>query len=486
MAINRRECIRTTALGTASLALTPSFNHLLASPNRSTFPHRFVFIRKSNGNVPKYCTLPSFSAEERKKDEQKEAFEVGLDKHELPGWLRVLEGHRENMTLLHGISMAVSGGGHYSFSGCMGAYKAGRNVLSGIKRATADFELARLFPSPFGHVEVSLASGAGQVQFRSGIVSGFSAPAAHQRNYCYADPQTAYDELFKSVTNTAAVDADNKLLDYLHEQEGKRLTGLNGQERVKISGHVDSIQAIRERNAKVAGLADVIARNLPTIDKIHADGGPNATLVEKQSAFTDVIAAALIAGLTNVVTYTIDDLGTPITTLPGNKNKIDIHRLGHNAGSDQELRDIIKASHMDQVHSLVTRLKAAPEGNGTMFDNTTIIYLPETGAGHHGPDTEAPMVVMTGRNSKLDIAGRYIRLPFHGTEGHQTLSNWYTTLLNAYGNPIEHYGDLDLELPRKKLVPGLSPRPFAIESWNLSVGKFEKGLVAIATTARFA
>ena len=91
------------------------------------------------------------------------------------------------------------------------------------------------------------------------------------------------------------------------------------------------------------------------------------------------------------------------------------------------------------------------EGKGTMFDNTTIIYMPETGAGHHGPDNEAPMVIMSGGNSKLDIAGRYIRLPFHGTEGHRTLSNWYTTLLNAYGNPVEHYGDLDLEMSRRKL-----------------------------------
>ena len=61
------------------------------------------------------------------------------------------------------------------------------------------------------------------------------------------------------------------------------------------------------------------------------------------------------------------------------------------------------------------------------------------------------MVVMSGRKSKLDIAGRYIRLPFHATEGHQTLGNWYTTLLNAYGNPIPHYGDLDLVMTRKKM-----------------------------------
>ena len=115
------------------------------------------------------------------------------------------------------------------------------------------------------------------------------------------------------------------------------------------------------------------------------------------------------------------------------------------------MRDAIKTHHMKQVRTLVAKLKSIPEGNGTMFDNTTIIYMPETGAGHHGPDTEAPMVLITGKNSKLDIAGRYVRLPFHGTEGHKTLSNCYTTLLNAYGNPIEHYGDLDLTMQRNRL-----------------------------------
>ena len=293
MMLNRRELIRTTVAGSAGLAFTPSFSHLLAddsqpgddSRSEDQPPHRFVFIRKSNGNIPAYCTLPSLSDQDRQKDQQKESLEVDLEKHELPGWLQQLDEHRSHMTILHGISMCVSGGGHYSFSGCMGAYKAGRNVLSGIKRTTVDFELAKLFPSPFGHVEVSLASAASGVSFRQGIVSGFSAPAAHQRNYCYADPMTAYNELFKSVTNTAAVDADNTLLDYLREQEGRRLTGLNGKERRKISGHVDSIESIRERNAKVAAMSSVIAENLPSIDSVHENGGTNATLVEKQSGY---------------------------------------------------------------------------------------------------------------------------------------------------------------------------------------------------------
>ncbi len=454
MLINRRELLKRTALGTASLALTPSFTHLRAASAKHSvdFPHRFVFIRKSNGNLPTQFGLPSFSAEELKKHEEKEAFEVDLSKHELPDWLKGLDDHKENMTILHGISMSVSGGGHYSYSGCMGAYKAGRDILSNIKRATVDFELAKLFPSPFGHVEMSLAVPHGR-DHRTGIVSGYSAPAAKQRNYCYADPMTAHQELFKSVTNTSEAESDRALLDYLHDKERRQLKGLNGDERLKISDQVNSLQSIRDRNAKVESLGAKIKQHLPAIDPIHANGGANATLPQKQAAFTDIIIGALASGLTNVVTYTIDDLGTDITSLPENTQKTSIHQIGHGGqiSGAAKMRDAIKTHHMKQVKTLVTRLKSIPEGKGTMFDNTTIIYMPETGAGHHGPDTEAPMVLMTGRNSKLDLAGRYLRLPFHGTEEHKTLSNWYTTLLNAYGNPIEHYGDLDLTMQRNRL-----------------------------------
>jgi hypothetical protein len=457
MTTNRREFFKKTTLGATGLALTPSFSNLLAAPaqaapvNSAGFPHRFVFVRKSNGNLANQFGLKSFSSEQKKKHDEKQAFELDLDQHELPDWLNALDGHKENMTILHGISMSISGGGHYSYSGCMGAYKAGRNILSNIKWATVDFELAKLFPSPFGHVEMSLAVPHGR-DHRTGIVSGYSAPAPKQRNYCYADPMTAYNELFKSVTNTDEVASDNSLLNYLYDQESRRLSGLNGEERLKISDQVDSLQSIRDRNTKVAALGDVITKHLPEIDPIHANGGPDATLPQKQSAYTDIIVAALASGLTNVVTYTIDDLGTDITSLPENEEKTNIHAVGHGQGGRSAfMRNVIKTHHMKQVNTLVTKLKAIPEGNGTMFDNTTIIYMPETGAGHHSPDTEAPMVVLTGKNSKLDIAGRYIRLPFHGTEGHMTQSNWYTTLLNAYGNPIEHYGDLDLTMQRNRL-----------------------------------
>ena len=455
MTFSRREFLRTSALGAGALALAPAVTPLSAATATELGPRRFVFIRKSNGIRPHEVALPTFSEAEKSLDRKKEAMEADLHKHELPSWLRALDGDKQHLSILQGLSCKMSENGHWSYSSVMGAFKSGRNSLSGIKRATIDFELARLFPSPFGHVELSLTGN--YSTFRTGIVAGYSAPAPHQRNYCYADPQTAYNELFKTVVDPGAVDSDNAMLAFLEGEESFKAKVLTGYEKRKLSNHIASIEEIQARNRKLENLSEVIKQHLPEIAAVHADGGRNASTPEKQKAMTDILIASLATGLTNVVTYTIDELSTPIKGIPGNESDhISIHELGHNGGysgvSADEIREKIRSGHIEQVKTIVDRLKAIPEAQGNMFDNTVIMYFPENGEGHHSQGTEAPFIVLAGDNCRLDMLGRYIRLPYHGTEGHKTIGNWYTTLLNAYGNPIEHYGDLDLEMSRKKLT----------------------------------
>jgi hypothetical protein len=449
---NRRDFLRTSALGAGAMTLAPSFNQLFAAQAAvgTGMPKRFIFIRKSSGIRPSEIALPDFSNKDKALDEKKQPLEVDLDKHELPKWLRGLDAHKENMTILQGLSAKMSENVHYSFSSVMGCFKSNRNTLSAIKRATIDFELAKLFPSPFGHVELSFAGG------RTGIVSGYSAPSPQTRNYCYADPDTARSELFKSVLNPDAVNSDNDMLSFLQGKEGLKTSGIRGHEKRRQEAQIESIHAIRERNKKLITLSGSIAKHLPELAPVHLNGGANASTPEKQEAMTDVLISALKAGLTNVVTYTIDDLGTPVTGLPGNEtDRVGIHPLGHDEAFGGvpawKTREQIRISHVNQINTIVEKLKQAPEGNGTMFDNTMIMYFPENGETHHGIGLESPFLIMAGNNCNLDMAGRYVRLPVLGTEGHKTLGNFYTTLLNAHGNPMEHYGDLDLEMARKKL-----------------------------------
>lgn len=447
----RRDFLAKSIWGIGAMALAPSFNQLFAAPGGpgGGIPKRFIFIRKSSGLRPLELALRDFSDKDKVLDESKQPMEVALDKHELPKWLRGLEAHKENLTILQGLSAKMSENVHYSFSSVMGCFKSNRNTLSAIKRTTIDFELAKLFPSPFGHVELSFADG------RTGIVSGYSAPAPQTRNYCYADPATARSELFKSILNPDAVNTDNDMLSFLQSREGLKLSGIKGHEIKRQEAQIESIDAIRERNKKLIGMAGSLETFVPELAPVHDNGGENATTPEKQAAMTDVLIAALKAGLTNVVTYTIDDLGTPIIGLPGNEtDRVGIHPLGHDEAFGGVpawmTREQIRISHVNQIKKIVEALKKTPEGNGTMFDHTMIMYFPENGETHHGIGIESPFVIMAGNKCNLNFSGRYIRLPFHGNEGHQTLGNWYTTLLNAHGNPIGHYGDLDPEMARKK------------------------------------
>ena len=52
-------------------------------------------------------------------------------------------------------------------------------------------------------------------------------------------------------------------------REGLEITGIKGHEKRRQESHVNSIEAIRERNKKLVEMADELAKYLPELDPIH-------------------------------------------------------------------------------------------------------------------------------------------------------------------------------------------------------------------------
>ena len=442
----RRNFLKTSLLGAGACAFMPYIDAIGASKAGSSFPKRFVFIRKSNGLHPFDLYLPSLGGNSRAID----PMEADLDKHELPPTLQPLNEYKEHMTVLQGMSSKIACNGHESWQSIMGLCKTRNGDINTLKRASIDFELAKLFPSPLGHIELSFC------RDRHGIVTGYSIPAPYQKNFCYADPITAYENIFQCVLNPSALSMDNDMFAFVQKSELSKSRLMKGEEENAYKNHVNSISAIQTKNRELMKLASKVAEFMPDKEMIYSQGTRSSPSVKKQEAMTEILISVLASGLSNVITYTIDDLYTKQTGIPGNeKDVMDLHDLGHNKSysgvSARDIREKIRIHHMNQIKTIVSKLKAIPEGKGNMFDNTMIMYFPEGGEQHHGHGTQSPWLVMSGRNCSLDIAGRYIRLPHHGTEGHQTLGNWYTSLLNAHGNPIHHYGDLDSTMTVKRL-----------------------------------
>ncbi len=453
--LTRRSFLQSSA-ATSGLLLAPWLQAAMGAPSKGNPPRRFIFMHKGNGLFPHVMIPTSLSQQDAEKEKQKEPFSVDLQQHELPKWMAPIAEHKAAMTILQGLSGKMCTTGHHTWQSSLGVYKA-NEALSSIKWATVDFELARLFPSPLEHIELAcFPNDGGNARGNiNGIEKGFSARGPQQPNYAFGSPKVAMRELFKSVSSNerdrVQYELERRLLEFTAGGQSSIATPLVGAERAKVANYVESIDAIRARNQKLDEMSDVIRRHLPQLDaKYLAD---DLTTIDRQRGLTEILLATLISGMTNVVTFTVDELGTHYTGVKGIENeRVNLHDVGHGKGfgsmAAEEIRAAVRTQHMTLINTIITRLKSVPEADGNMFDNTVLFYFPDNGETHHSTGIEWPFVIFSGRNAKLDIAGRYIRLPHWGQPGHKTLGNWYTTLLNAYGNPIPHYGDLDVSLAR--------------------------------------
>lgn len=456
--LNRRMFLQSSAAATSGLWLAPWLQTALGSPSPQSAPCRFIFMHKGNGLFPHVLVPPSLSSADKEKEQRKQAFSVDLQQHDLPEWMSPVADHKSQMTILQGLSGKMCTTGHHTWQSSLGVYKA-NEALSSIKWATVDFEMARLFPSPLEHIELAcFPNDGGNARGNlNGIEKGFSARGPQQPNYAFGSPKVALQELFKSVssnpTDRIQYELERRVLEFTAGSQTGLAAQVSGSERVKVANYAESIDAIRARNKKLEEMADVIRRNLPQLDAKYLSD--ELTTTDRQWGHTEILLSLLISGMTNVVTFTVDELGTHYTGLPGVENeRVNLHDVGHGKGfgslGAEEIRRNVRTQHMALINKIITRLKSVPEADGNMFDNTMLFYFPDNGETHHSTGIEWPFIVFSGRNSKLNIAGRYLRLPHYGEDGHRTLGNWYTTLLNAYGNPIEHYGELDVALEKMK------------------------------------
>lgn len=293
--ISRRNFLHASLLGAGAMAFSRP-ERLFAAPGKP--PMRFIFLHRGNGLFPKVMAPPSFDEKLAAKENRKEAFEVDLDGHDLPQWMSPLADHVDNLTILQGLSGKMCTTGHHSWCSSLGVYKANERISS-IKWATVDFELAKLFPSPVEHIELACfpLDGGNARGSLDGIAQGFSARGPQQPNYAYGSPRVALSELFKTVAEDKAAQAeyqlDRMLLEFVAGNETAQARGLSGGEKSKITNYSDSIEMIRTRNAKIDAMADVIRQHVPELDPKYLD--PDVNTLDRQVGHVEVLLGALIS-----------------------------------------------------------------------------------------------------------------------------------------------------------------------------------------------
>jgi hypothetical protein len=279
--------------------------------------------------------------------------------------------------------------------------------------------------------------------------------------YCYSasgpgravpivcSPADAFKTLFGSVaagSDRTSFDHRTNLLDFLSDDVKRSRAALGCEERHKLDGYVEAFEALHARQAKLVAMANAIRKNTPKLSEKLAKEATASLTLEAQFG---IAGAALVAGLTRVVTITSGGVGQAFGKYP-ELGVPDLHHIGHGGSYEgktaEECFVTIRRTHTTLIAALAKTLESVKEGDGTVLDNTVIVYLSDSGDSHHPTGKQWPVVLLGNLGGTLKTNGRYIDYPFYGRPGHRTLANLYLSLLHAVGKPRDTFGVADIGL----------------------------------------
>jgi hypothetical protein len=438
--ITRRSCLKGITLGAGAVVLQPFLNALAAEAAGKVAP-RFIFLFESNGLWPYHIQPKGVPA-----GKGDTLVDLPLKDMELPDPISPLAPLKDRMAIIQGLSSKQAFPNHGSGYGALGCYNARASQANGgfndPLAQTVDHALAGSLPGIIPVVGLGINNNPGAVFTNTVSVVSRKRPLP-----IICQPDVAFGSLFGSVAEGNAAKAFNsrsKLLDWIQSDVRRVRAGLPAMDRDKLDAYLETFEQMRSREEKIGAMKDRLKANVPAIDKF--DSKLQTDRFEAQCA---VAIAALASRLTNVAVIDASCGPHNYKTWKELGVAVDEHGIGHTHPNDPN-RDKnavpIRQFHAARVADLAKRLAAIPEGNGTMLDNTLIVWMSDSAEEHHGQGTQWPMVLVGNLGGRLKTAGRYLQFPKYGGKGHRTMSNFYLSLLRAVGDKRDKFGDPDNDL----------------------------------------
>jgi hypothetical protein len=250
-----------------------------------------------------------------------------------------------------------------------------------------------------------------------------------------ANPRVVFERMFGDGGTLAERRADlrksGSILDWVTSDMARLRQKLGPSDRVKVSQYLDSVREI-ERRIQLAEKQNGAA--LPT-DLERPIGAPQVWEDHVKLMF-DLQVLALQADITRVITFqlarevstrTYPQIGVPEAHHPTSHHQNDPEKIAKLAK--------INSYHASLFAYLLEKLKATPDGDGSLLDHTMYLY----GSGMGNPDvhdhTKLPILVAGGASGKLK-GGRHISYAEP-----KPLSNLLLTMLDKVGVEMTSFAD---------------------------------------------
>jgi hypothetical protein len=384
--LSRRSVLRTGAGGLFAL---PLLNEVTASAAITDYPKRLIVCFSPNGTIPE-AWLPTGSG----------------PSFALAQIMQPLEAHKQDLIVVDNLDQpsAKNGPGGDAHGVGTGCLLNGTEVLAGEEFAagmggpgsgwpggiTVDQLVADRIgkTTKFASLEYTTKRMPGNIWSRLSY-RGPALPVTPMDS-----PADAFDRVFAAqvgdAETLARLKAQRKSILDNSLGEFQALAGtLTGADRAKLESHLTALRDIESRLDTLGATGSNCTT--PTRSSLGSSKEPiyytsieetepenDLDIPERHTAIRNMVVSALACDLTRVASIILAPSRSPIAM-----SWLGIQEAHHQLSHDQAIDKLIQIDqfYAAEVAKLIADLKAIPEGDGTMFDSTLLVWCNELGLG---------------------------------------------------------------------------------------------------------
>lgn len=373
--------------------------------------------------------------------------------NDLPTILRPLDKVKQHMNVVTGLAQhnaAALGDGPGDHARSTATWLTGVHIKktdgSDIRAGISADQVAAQFigkQTRFASLEIGCERGAMAGNCDSGYSCAYSSsvswasestPVAKEVN-----PRAVFERLFGTGDEVAdAVSRERRMahrrsiLDFVMEDADALRARLGTRDQQKLDEYLDGVRDIERRIARAeTENRSLMGEGIPApAPGIPRDRGEHIRLLG------DMMVLAFQSDLTRICTFMLANDGSnrPFPELNIGDGHHDVSHHGNDPDKVRK-KQLIDIFHTQQLAYILERMATTEDGDGTLLDNTMLVYGAGISNGDRHNHDDLPTIV-AGRAGGTLRTGRHLVYQ-QGTP----MSNLYVSMLGRVGVPVERLGD---------------------------------------------
>ena len=366
---------------------------------------------------------------------------LGFD---LPTILKPLDAFKESLVVVSNLTRAhpgvVEGDHAISAAGWLSGVLAKRTQAEDVRGGTTiDQIVAQQIgqDTPFPSLELATADFTGYV---GACTSGYSCTYTNTISWSTPttpqpmeiNPRAVFERLFgrpgSQAERAARMKRSLSILDLISAQASDLQKSLGARDRARLGDYLDNVREIERRIERAE------ARNGVEVTAVALPAGVPDVFEEHLALMYDLLTLAYQSDLTRVFTF-MSDRELSQRTYPQIGVSEQHHTVSHHGNDPDNIAKVVKINtyHVELFAKFLDKLRATPDGDGSLYDHSLIFY----GGGMGNPNQHAsdplPLLAVGGG---VGVGHRHIQLP-----PKTPIGNLWLSVANKYGSHLDVIGE---------------------------------------------